>query len=210
MRVRAHVPATEPHPLEQRLHPLLALAAPRELVDEHGLADDRARRHPRIERRVGVLEDHLHLLAIGHHPHRVEIGDVFAVHADAALGRLEQLEHGPADRGLAAARLADEPQRLAAPDVKRDPVDGPYMSGDSRKDSPADRKELLQLVNVQNRRAFGGEGRSGDGCPGEGRSGDVRVHGASPRSRSACQHATQCPGRCSRCGGKALRHSSLA
>ena len=39
-----------------------------------------------------------------------------AVEADRAGRRLDQAEEQPADRRLAAARLADEPERLAAPD----------------------------------------------------------------------------------------------
>ena len=39
--------------------------------------------------------------------------DVGAAEADRAAGRLVELEHGAADRGLAAAGLADQAERLA-------------------------------------------------------------------------------------------------
>ena len=84
------------------------------LVDDQRLADDLAGRHARVERGVGVLVDHLHAPAVGQHRSRVEAGDVLAVDADRAGGRLEQLQQRAPDRRLAAAALADQAQRLAA------------------------------------------------------------------------------------------------
>ena len=68
----------QPDPLEQRGDPFLALAAGADPMDDQRLADDLARRHARIERRVRVLVDHLHLPAIRQHLPRIEIGDVLA------------------------------------------------------------------------------------------------------------------------------------
>src|SRR5579885_774252 len=53
----------EPHHLEQLDDPRLPGGAARELVDVDPLADDRPHAHPRIQRRVGILEDELHLAA---------------------------------------------------------------------------------------------------------------------------------------------------
>ena len=50
--------------------------------------------------------------------------DVLPVEADLARRRPVQGGDEPADRGLAAARLADEPERLAAVDVEGDARDG--------------------------------------------------------------------------------------
>ena len=201
--IRTQVPAAEADPLEQRLHPLLPFAAARgEVVDEHGLPDDRPRRHPRVEGGVGVLEDHLHPLAEGHHADRVEVGHVFAVHVDPPLGRLQQLEHGASDRGLAAARLADEAQRLAAPDVERHPVHRPHLAGDPREDALSDREELPQPADLQERRRLAGWRRAGRGRGSAwGRGSGRGVHASPPSRRSACQQATRWPGRCSRSGG---------
>ena len=57
----------------------------------------------RVQRRERVLEDHLHLATQRAHRLAVERGEVAAVEADGALGRLEQLDHRAAGRGLAAA-----------------------------------------------------------------------------------------------------------
>src|SRR5205085_677513 len=82
-------------------------------VDHQGLADDRAHRHSWIERRVRVLEDDLHLLAERAQRSLIERGDVLALERDLTGGRLDQAEDRAARGGLAAARLADEAQRLA-------------------------------------------------------------------------------------------------
>ena len=55
-----------------------------ELVDHERLTDDRAHRHPRIERRVGVLEDDLHLLAERAQRALVERRDVLRSEPDLA------------------------------------------------------------------------------------------------------------------------------
>ena len=50
--------------LHQLLDPLLALGAAGDAVDGERVADDRADPAARVERAVGVLEDHLHLAAV--------------------------------------------------------------------------------------------------------------------------------------------------
>src|SRR3546814_18125984 len=78
----------------------------------------------RVERRDRVLEDHLEarpglaeLLA-------TELREVGPVEEHLAAGRLRELHDGATRRGLAAAGLADEPERLALDDVDADPGDG--------------------------------------------------------------------------------------
>jgi hypothetical protein len=53
----------EPDDLEQLLDPALALRLRPDPVDLQRVADDRAHALPRVEGRIGVLEDHLHLAA---------------------------------------------------------------------------------------------------------------------------------------------------
>ena len=72
-------------------HPLAPFAGAADPVDRQRLADDIAGRHARIERGVGILVDHLHLLPVGQHCPGVEIGDVDAADQDLPLGRLQQL-----------------------------------------------------------------------------------------------------------------------
>src|SRR5262249_39932075 len=156
-------------------------------VDDQRLADDVAGRHPRIERGIGVLVDHLHLTAVGQHSVLVETGDVLAANPDSPGSRLEQFEDGPSSRRLAATALADEPQRLAAADVKRDAVDRIDLAGNAGKYAGMDREVLLQPLDLEE-----------------------RGHAAPLSNFSACQQAIQWPGLCCKSGGKEARHSSLA
>ena len=147
-------------------------------MDDQRLADDVAGGHARIERRIRVLIDHLHLFAVGKHPRRVEVGDVGAVHKNAAAGRLQQLEQRATHRRLAAARLAHQPQRLAALDRERHAGDRIDVAAHPRQQSAVDGKVFFQLADL-----------------------DQRAHDAPPITRSACQQATRWPGRSWRSGG---------
>ena len=69
----------QPDPLEQMRDPVAAFARVADAVDDQRLADDLAGRHPRVQRGVGVLIDHLHAPAIRQHRVAVEAGDVVAV-----------------------------------------------------------------------------------------------------------------------------------
>src|SRR5262245_57845606 len=90
----------------------------------HRLADDLSDRHARVERGVRVLEDDLHALAHAHHLIAREACEVHALEADLPTRRIVEPQHQPAKGGLAATRLADQTQRLAAPGLERDIVDG--------------------------------------------------------------------------------------
>src|SRR5262249_37533370 len=96
----------------------------RELVDADRLADDLAHRHARVEARVRVLEDDLHLPAQRPELCLSERDDVAAVIDDAPERRLDEAEDQPPQGALAAPALADEAHRLAAAHAERDAVDG--------------------------------------------------------------------------------------
>src|SRR5207245_11306829 len=99
--------------LEELRDALLALLArPRKLVDDERLADDRADGHPRIERRVRVLEDDLHFLPERAKRSLVERRHVATLEAHLARRRLDQSQDGAARRRLPAARFADEAEPL--------------------------------------------------------------------------------------------------
>ena len=66
----------------------------------------------------------------------IEMGDVLAADPDRAVGRLEQPQQRAADRRLAAAALAHQPQRLAAADAERHAVDGIDLARDACENTP--------------------------------------------------------------------------
>ncbi len=61
-------------------------------------------------------------------------------------GRLDETEEEAADRRLAAAGLADEPDRLAVVDVEADAIDGPDVADVAREQAAADREVLTEVV----------------------------------------------------------------
>ena len=180
VRKALHLGAAEAHPLEQLRDPFLPFGGAAEAVNPQQLAHDVARRHARIERGIRVLEDDLHLAAHRAHVGLAEIGHVAAVEADRALGRVDQPEHGAPDGGLAAAGLADQPERLAGADMEAHAIDGIDLAGIAGEQPLLDREVLLQPLHLQH-------GRLGGGFRGG-------VHEAAPNRRSECQQAAQWPG----------------
>src|SRR5690348_17037085 len=106
----------------------------------------------RVQRRERILEDHLHPSAQCAKLALAERRDVPAVEDDLPRRRLVQAEEGPPDRGLAAARLAHQPEGLAPPDHEADVVDGAHVADVAVEEDPRlDRKpdpELLDLDQV--------------------------------------------------------------
>src|SRR4029079_15871503 len=90
--------------------PLLAAVEP---VDSEWLRHDLTHGHARVERRVRVLKHDLKLAAHIAHTTAAERTDVRAAEDDPPRRRLEQLDHRAPERGLPAARLAHEAERLA-------------------------------------------------------------------------------------------------
>ncbi len=110
------------------------------------IADDVSHPLAGVERRVGVLEDHLHLP-----PKRLELSppqpdDLAPVEAHRARGRLEKLEDGAAQGGLPAAGFADQAERLALGDVEADPVHGAHAADLVVEDDPDLDREVLDEV----------------------------------------------------------------
>jgi hypothetical protein len=102
----------------------LVLLSPSTLtLDLQGLSQDLADPHPRVERVERVLEHQLHVAAC--HPQRLAAKrvDVTVVVPDLpAVGLLESDEH-PRQRGLAAPRLAGQPECLPRANRQRDIAD---------------------------------------------------------------------------------------
>ena len=70
--------------VEDLLDARVELAASREPVQPQRLADDVAAAHPRVERRVRILEDHVQIAAQRSHRAPREVRDVDAFQADLA------------------------------------------------------------------------------------------------------------------------------
>ena len=122
-----------------------------EAVNAQPLADAGADRGSRIERRERVLEDDLHPA-----PERLEVtsserSDIGAVEHHPAARRLDQAQQRATDRRLAAARLADEAERLAATDREADVVDGLHVADLATQDPAHQREELVEVLDLDER-----------------------------------------------------------
>ena len=99
-----------------------------EPVDDERLLDDLPRAHPRVERRVRILKDDLHVAPRRRAGAPARTQHVVAAEPHVARRRLDQPQQAAAGRRLAAARLADQPERLALVDAEAHVVD----RGDAR------------------------------------------------------------------------------
>src|SRR4029079_19413941 len=152
VRIAPHVLRVQADRLEQLRAALLELAPRlRQAVDHQRFADDRAYGHAWIQRRVGILENDLHLAADRAQRLRVQAGDVLAVEPDLARSRLDQPQDATARGRLAATRFAYEPERLAGLDLEAHSVDGVHPVDRAREQAAPDRKVLDQVLDAQQR-----------------------------------------------------------
>ena len=159
-------------------------------VDAQPLADAVADRRARVEAGVRVLEDDLHPPPVRLEGRALDRGQVRAVEGDRARRRLDEAQQQPPDRRLAAARLADEPERLAAPDLEAHAVHGLDHADGALQDAAPDREVLDQVLDLDER---AGSSAAAVGAP--------RPAGQRPRSRptsvagAAAGTGTGMPGR---------------
>jgi hypothetical protein len=116
--IPARVVPGQPDPLEQRRHAVGHLALGALAVGAQDVADDRPDALARVQGRVGILEDHLHLAAQGP---QLAVAAFVMSRPSKGSGRSWASSRRSMQRprvDLAAARLADEAERLALHDVQ--------------------------------------------------------------------------------------------
>ena len=129
--------------LEQLAHTALSLGRRADPVDVETLGDDEADPLPGVERRVRVLEDHHHLAPERAHLAPREVRDVAALEDDLAARRIEQLHDAARHRGLAAAGLSHDAERLALLQREADAVDGLHGADLLLEEDPPRHGEVL-------------------------------------------------------------------
>ena len=147
-RVVGHQPDQVHHPADLRR----ALRRRPHGMDPQPLADALPDRRPRVERGVRVLEDDLHPPPVRLEFAALDRRDVGSVELDRAGRGLDQPQQQPPDRGLARARLANEPERLAATDLEAH-AGHRLDDGDRPVEEPApDREVLDEVAHLDERR----------------------------------------------------------
>ena len=157
------VEAAKPDFLQDFGHRLFALAPVLHPVVAQSLAHDLADRQARVERRVGVLKDDLHLGAGGlelARPHREHIP---AVELDLPPRGLDQPQQQATGRGFAAAAFAHQPEHLAPLDGERDAVDRLDLSDLTLEEPTVDREILDEVGDFQQRAHRAGRARPASG-----------------------------------------------
>ena len=108
-----------PGQLGPQAHALHKLRQPRRArrpghaMDGQGLDDGRPDGPARVQGGERILKDHLHLARIGRQERRRGASQVLPVHHDASRAGALQAQEQPCQGGLAATRLAHQPQGLA-------------------------------------------------------------------------------------------------
>src|SRR5262249_19761801 len=117
-------------------------------VELKGLADNVPGAHAWIERGERVLEYDLHFLAEGPELRLSKVGDVLALELERTGSGFDQAQDGATHRSFTAARLADEPQRLARVDRKADVVDGIDMTDGALEQAFAHGEVFFEAVDL--------------------------------------------------------------
>ena len=113
VRILAHEARGEADFFHQRTH-LMGEVGPGDFaVRLQRLGERGVHSHPRVQRRVRILKNHLEIRAGFAEFPAGEFGQVFPAEDHAALGGLDELQDRAAKRGFAAAGFADEAEHLA-------------------------------------------------------------------------------------------------
>ena len=116
-------PFAEPDRLHQGVYAVQhLLSAPAGPVHDHGLRYDLGHRHPRVEARIGVLEDDLHVAALLPHLSVAHVGDPLSVEEYLPRRRGQQAQHRASEGALPAAGFPDDPEGLPRADADADVV----------------------------------------------------------------------------------------
>ena len=124
MRIALDRVPGQSHLAEQLEDAVLLRPLAAEALHGERLCDDRADPHPRVERRVRILEHELQVAALAPEFAAMQAGHVHAAEGDSARVRLLQRHDHLADRGFAAPRLSHQAERRAGGHRERHIRDG--------------------------------------------------------------------------------------
>src|SRR6266567_2820653 len=152
VRVLGHLIGSKADFLEEGAHALVDLRRGALLEIANRFGDDIRRAHAGVERRIGILEHSLHFATKRSHGPGRELIDAIASPRNRPGRRLDEPQHGLAQRGLAAPALSDQPKRLALFDREAHLVDGVNLGLGPAEDAAANRVMLGQGAHLEERR----------------------------------------------------------
>ena len=175
--------SAKPDPLEQRIGspPLFrSLCNP---VRGKRLRYDLPGSLLRIERRIGILKDHLHMPSQRPQSPFGHIGNVPAQQLDPPPGWLMQPKDCLSYGRFSAAAFSDQAECLAGADGERHAIDGTHRCGAVPEQAGPVHKLLGQAPDLGRRHLPGSNG-------------SFIAHGAISAICAECQQAAKCPGAC--------------
>ena len=107
-------------------------------MDDERFLDNLPRPHAWIERRVGILEDDLHVAPRLSHPPSGERQDILAAEPHRSRRGLDEPKDATSRGRFPASRLADQSERLALLDAEADVVDRGHRRASPEQASAAD------------------------------------------------------------------------
>src|SRR5690606_9840801 len=113
MWVALAIARIQPHLFQQPAHVLVSFGAAHQAMDERGLANDVPHSHAWVQRRIRILEDHLHRELVFAALCALQRCNVTATVQYAPGSRRDNPRQHTAQRGLAAAGFTDHRQHLA-------------------------------------------------------------------------------------------------
>ena len=122
MRIAVNVLGVQSDDVQQLADTLNALLLGAHAVNGHGLGDNLADGHTRVERSIRILEDKLHLATHVLDLMLAHLGNIFTLEEHLTGGRLGQAHDGAARRGLTATRLTDQTKGLARINLERNVI----------------------------------------------------------------------------------------
>ena len=122
MRIAVDVLGVQTDDVQQLADTLNTLLLGAHAVNGHGLGDDLANGHTRVQRSIRILEDKLHLATHVLDLMLAHLGNIFALEEHLTGGRLGQAHDGATRRGLTATRLTNQTKGLARINLKRDVI----------------------------------------------------------------------------------------
>jgi len=156
--VAVHVLNPQPDQFQEFARAMPQFLAAGQPVHDQRLGHDLHHRHARVQRRVRILEDDLHLSPKGDHLPAGQMRDVHHLPVQPVVHRAGGRRVLPQDQapegGLAAARLAHQPQRLPLSYEEADAVHRPNVAHRAAKEPPLDREPLLESFDLQQNRSL--------------------------------------------------------
>ena len=165
MRITARCTTRKTDRIEQLVHALMHGSTGAQLMRADWFGDDALYVLARVQTRVRILKDHLHMAASLAQFFVLQRREFEIVEGDRAGRKRHEPKDGFAHSALAATALANQPQRGAARDREIDSINGAYgTDGPVENESLLDGEVHVQIAYLKHQRPLHTGMPTGAGC----------------------------------------------